>query len=472
MRIPTGARRTASTLALLFAFLPALPVEEPPAAAAPTSEAIAAGAVRDPFPVPEEIRGNVEFWKRVFAEWSLAQVALHDAVRPELVYEVLDIPGTVGESLSPAQREFVRRERERLEARLLDVERRAAAGESLEGEDAALALEIVTTAGTDALPGAHARVRSQRGLRERFGRGLEIGARYDARFREVFREAGLPEDLAFLPHVESSFQVGARSSAGAVGVWQFTRPAARKFMTLTPTIDERLDPVAAARGAARYLGAAWAEFGHWGLALTSYNHGVEGMRLAKEKFGTDFGRIVREYDGRRFGFASRNFYAEFLAAREIAREPLRHFGGGLAFEAPLAHDSVVLDRSERPVRIAREWGIPLGELADLNPAWTRRAVRGGEPLPAGTVVWLPEGTLARRAASSAKRERRNAAASAGEEGAEAIARAAVHVVKSGDTLLRIARRYGVTLAELLGLNRLSADSILRPGQRLFVPRSG
>lgn len=482
MTISIRLRQAAVLAAILSAPLSALRAEEPATETPGRVEETAAAAASDPFPVPEEILGNVAFWKRVFAEWSLGQVALHDLERPELVYAVLDLPGPIGDAYNPRQREFVRAERTRLEARLLEIERRVALGAELDDEDKALALRIATTAGTDALRGAHARVRSQRGLRERFRRGLEIGARYDARFREAFRQAGLPEDLALLPHVESSFQTHARSSAGAVGVWQFTRAAARRFMTLTPAIDERLDPVAAARGAARYLGAAWSEFGSWGLALTSYNHGLEGMRRAKAKFGTDFGRIVREYDGRTFGFASRNFYAEFLAAREIAREPARHFGEGLAFEAPLAHDETVLGRRMRPVQIAREWGVPLGELAEINPAWTRRAVRGGEALPAGTLVWLPEGTLARRAASLRRDERRPAAglpgpaasegASRGKpEGEDAIARAVVHVVRSGDTLFRIARRYGVTLAELLGLNRLSADAILRPGQRLFIPLS-
>jgi membrane-bound lytic murein transglycosylase D len=78
------------------------------------------------------------------------------------------------------------------------------------------------------LNGAAMRVRSQRGIRERFKHGLEISRRYDRQFRKIFRDAGLPEDLAYLPHVESSFQPAAKSSAGAVGMWQFTK-AQRKL---------------------------------------------------------------------------------------------------------------------------------------------------------------------------------------------------------------------------------------------------
>ena len=152
-------------------------------------------------------------------------------------------------------------------------------------------------------------------------RGLEISQRYDAVFRKIFREEGLPEDLAFLPHVESSFQASARSSAGAVGLWQFTRGAAERFMTVNTKVDERLNPIASARGAARYLKHAYSLLGSWPLALTSYNHGINGMLRAKKQLGGDFVHIVEQCTLPNFGFASRNYYAEFLAAREIAGDP-------------------------------------------------------------------------------------------------------------------------------------------------------
>lgn len=355
----------------------------------------------DPFPNPEGLRESVEFWKQVWSTWSLGQVALHDVEHPALVYEVLELPGGPSETYTAAQREFVRACRTDLETRLKTLEAKVALGVPLDESEKRLALAIGTAAGTDAIRGASTRVRSQRGLRERFRRGLEISGRYMDEFRRIFREAGLPEDLAYLPHVESSFQAEARSSAGAVGIWQFTRPAARLFMTVHSAIDERLDPVAAARGAARYLGSAYAELGDWALAVTSYNHGVEGMRRAKSRFGTDFERVVREYDGKTFGFASRNFYAEFLAAREIASNPGLFFPEGIAAEPPFDHDRLTLSRPATALRLAQRYGVPLGDLAALNPGWTRRAVRAHVPLPAGTVVWLPRGRLTRVAGRAA-----------------------------------------------------------------------
>jgi membrane-bound lytic murein transglycosylase D len=354
------------------------------------------------FPCGDSMREGVEFWKNVWTRWSLGQVVLHDTDHPSIVYDVFDLPPPAGEAYTDEQRDYVKARREALQARLAAIEQKLADGAPLADDEKELALKITETAGSAAITGASQRVRSQRGLRERFRRGLEISGRYHDAFVAVFREAGLPEDLADLPHVESSFQAAARSSAGAVGVWQFTRAAARKFMLLTPAIDERLDPVAAARGAARYLKTAFDELGSWPLAITSYNHGIEGMRAARDRFGEDFARILDEYDGRTFGFASKNFYKEFLAAREVARDRDTYFPEGLVPELPLAHDRVTIDRPTQAQTLAFRYGVPLRGLVAINPAWTARAVHGSSLLPAGTEVWLPEGTLA-RVASLGKR---------------------------------------------------------------------
>ena len=354
------------------------------------------------FPCSDSMREGVEFWKRVWTQWTLAQVVLHDTERPSIVYEVFELPPPIGEVYTDEQREYVKGRREALQARLAAIEVKIAEATPLDDDEKALVLRVTDVVGSDGLLGASLRVRSQRGLRERFRRGLEISGRYHDAFVAVFREAGLPEDLAALPHVESSFQVAARSSAGAVGVWQFTRGAARKFMLLTPGLDERLDPIASARGAARYLKAAYDALGSWPLAITSYNHGIEGMRAARDRFGLDFPRILEEYDGRTFGFASKNFYKEFLAAREIASDPAAYFPEGLEKDPPLVEERVMIDRPTPARGVATRYGVSLAGLAAINPAWTARALHGSSPLPAGTEVWLPKGTLERRAAVGKK----------------------------------------------------------------------
>ena len=86
-----------------------------------------------------------------------------------------------------------------------------------------------------------------------------------------------------------------------------------------------LDPFASAIGAANYLSSAYSKLGDWPAAITSYNHGIGGMKRAQNQVGRNFARIVNTYDGPAFGFASRNYYAQFLAAREIANNTVQYF---------------------------------------------------------------------------------------------------------------------------------------------------
>ncbi|HEX5043459.1 MAG TPA: transglycosylase SLT domain-containing protein [Candidatus Polarisedimenticolaceae bacterium] len=418
------------------------------------------------FPRGDLVDAQATFWTSVYGKWSLSQVAVHDKQCPSMIYEVIDLPGAVGEAYTPAQQAFVGDVRAAWEARLAEIEGRVDAGAPLSDDEKSLALRVTDACGTDGLRGASLRVRSQRGLRERFRRGLAVSARYDVRFREIFREAGLPEDLALLPHVESSFQHTARSSAGAVGVWQFTRATGRKFMRVNAAVDERLDPVASARGAARYLRAAHDTLGSWPLALTSYNHGVAGMTRARAQFGDDFEAVVRAYDAPTFGFASKNFYAEFLAAREVALHPEVYFPEGVSFEEPLAMDEVPLPRAMTIHQVQSRYGVDRATLRRLNPAWSAKAAAGRIALPVGHRIWLPEGTLAGRPATPET----TLAEAAAPSPAPAAKRAhRYHKVRPGDTLWSVAKRYGLEVAELRKMNGLGAKaSRIRPGQRLRV----
>lgn len=495
-RVLTAATLATALVCCAFPVLGHASDETPPATSSGGSEV---------FPEIEQLRPNVEFWKRVFSEWSLGQAVVHDLEHLGLIYEVVELPGEIEESYTREQQDFLEDLRESWEDRLHDLQRRVAKRAELLDDEKQLALQVATHAGTTAIKGAYQRVRTQRGLRERFARGLEISGRYDGLLREVFREAGLPEDLAVLPHVESSFQSSARSSAGAVGAWQFTWGTGRRYLRITSAIDERLDPVAAARGAAAYLGEAYEKLDSWPLAITAYNHGVRGMQRAEQKLGSDLGRIYSEYRGRTFGFASRNFYAEFLAAREIVANPEWFFPEGLTPEPPLDRDWLELERPASPGRLARLYGVPLDALAEINPAWTSRGVRRGLALPAGTRVWLPRDALARAGSVAGSGGEVYYLVEAGDslwaiaeehgislelllalnglgpredriypgqrlvvveqEGPDNL----IHTVLRGDTLSKIAVLYGVRLGDLLALNQLSRRSVIYPGQQIVIP---
>jgi len=289
------------------------------------------------FPKPVALEPAVGFWRKTYAVWQRSEVAYHDDRYLDVVYEVARLPGYVAEGLTNEQKEMIKERRDFWKARLSSLEYKVRYNAPLSAEDQRLItkLEISGRPLTEVLSGASDRVRSQRGTKERFKRGLEISGRYNLQFRKTFRDAGLPEDLAYLPHVESSFQPAARSSAGAVGMWQFTKGAAQTFMPGKNKVDYRLDPFISAQGAARYLSYAIRKLGNWPSALTSYNHGIGGMKRAQNQMGTNFMRIVDDYDGPAFGFASRNYYAQFLAAREIAINPSVFFPEGIRYEAAI-----------------------------------------------------------------------------------------------------------------------------------------
>jgi membrane-bound lytic murein transglycosylase D len=291
------------------------------------------------FQKPGELEPAVEFWRKTYASWHRSEVAFHDDRYMDVIYEVMVLPGDVAESLTTDQKAIVSQRRDFWKAQLAGLENKLRYNAPLNTSDRQLIAKLQSSNQqiNSVLNGAAERVRSQRGIRERFKRGLEISGRYDSKFRKIFREAGLPEELALLPHVESSFQPAAKSSAGAVGMWQFTKSAAKTFMPGNGRLDQRLDPFASAYGAARYLSYAYGKLGDWPAAITSYNHGIGGMKRAQSQAGRNFPNIVATYDGPAFGFASRNYYSQFLAAREIASNPIQYFPEGVQYESPLGN---------------------------------------------------------------------------------------------------------------------------------------
>ena len=415
------------------------------------------GSAEEAFPLLEGIRPHVEFWTRVWGEWDLNQVAIHDLEFPGLVYEVVELPGPTSGPYTAEQKQLLEQLRQDWEGYLADLTLRVADGAPLDETDQAWVAHIEQSVGLDKLPGSENRVRTQRGLRERFREGLERSHRFEDEIRSILRQYDLPEDLAYLPHVESSYQYRARSTAGAAGIWQFTRGTGKQFMTVNSVIDERLDPIAATHGAAQYLKHALSRLETWPMALTSYNHGVNGMLKAKKQFGTDFERIVAEYKGRLFGFASRNFYAEFLAAREIASNADRYFPEGFAPEPRWNYESIELDHLASPKWVSAHYDLTVVELSVLNTAWLSKAVKHGHKLPAGTRVWLPAGTLERMASS-------------GRPPQPASSTSDMYVVRSGDSLSRIASRHGVTLSRLREINEISSTRhVIHVGDRLLIP---
>src|ERR1700683_3369952 len=271
----------------------------------------------DPFAQPPELEQDVRFWIRVYTEVTTDQGLLHDDWNLNLVYEVLRFDP----ASSPSQRERRVTEAKAHYAALL---KRFAAGAT--ADLTPHEKRILDAFGDKPRPqdflDAVDRIRFQLGQADRFHEGLIRAAAWETHIASVLKRHGGPEEVAALPHVESSFNPFACSKVGAAGLWQFMPSTAKRFMRVDGIVDERLDPYTATDAAANLMLYNYRLLGSWPLTVTAYNHGPGGLRRAQDELGTsDIAVIVKRYQGATFGFASRNFYVAFLAALEVDRNP-------------------------------------------------------------------------------------------------------------------------------------------------------
>jgi membrane-bound lytic murein transglycosylase D len=352
------------------------------------------------------LEGRIEFWKQVFTKYGADEVIVHDRIQVNLIYAVAT--DETADDTIRSVREGLREIRDQLST-----------PDQLSARASEIRQDIVSAGLQPSQPLLDRLwddVHTQLGVKERFRSGVIRSGRYLDSFQKIMEDHGTPAALALLPLVESSYE-NARSSAAAVGVWQFTRPTARDYLRVNRTVDERLDPMKSANAAAKLLKDNYDALGTWPLAITAYNHGRGGMLRAKSEQGSDLPTIINEYDGPLFGYASMNFYTEFLAAIDVYEHRQDYFG------------TLALDRPSGPT-----------------------------PTPAPTLVKVaakektPVATRAEKIASTAK---------------PTPPRATSYTVRPGDTLSEIAQRFRTSIRQLTAKNKLAGHSIYA-GQILII----
>jgi membrane-bound lytic murein transglycosylase D len=282
-----------------------------------------AASQSDAFPIPACIQSNVKFWIDVFTRYSARDFVLHDKEQIARVYEVFHLDG-YGDP-SPSEVEWVNAY---LKAKYQGLLSNLARGWPPLGSDEQRVAELFHDEPITSYLQAIDNLRVQQGMRERFRAALVRGDFYQPVLKRELIIEGLPTELAILPSVESGFYLGARSHAGAVGLWQLTRPAAREnSLVVRRYYDERFDVVRSTDAAARILRLNYERFGNWPLAMTAYIYGTNGIAEAVNIYGNDFEKIYTRFKGPHFGFASRNYYAEFLAALQIDQNKESYFPG-------------------------------------------------------------------------------------------------------------------------------------------------
>jgi membrane-bound lytic murein transglycosylase D len=347
------------------------------------------------FPYPTALRPQVEFWKKIFATYSKFQSVIHDAESMK-VYKVLDFrPLLDEEGLDEAtvfqiKQDQTKIETERIRSLLLFLHQCNPNCEDLDADQKKIWNLYRNVKDPDKFLHAASddRIRSQTGIKERFADAIRVSRRYLKAMEVIFRQEGVPIELTRLPFIESSFNVQAYSKVGAAGIWQFMPTTGRLFnLRINHLVDERRDPLIATQAAAQLLKSNYERLGSWPLAITAYNHGPGGLAAAVDA------TIIKNYKGERFGFASRNFYPEFLAAISVEKNFQDHFGP-LLTESPLVHDEVTID-CPVPLRVAARFAkTDEEEMLLLNPALGEAVRDGRASVPHSYELRIPSGVLA------------------------------------------------------------------------------
>jgi membrane-bound lytic murein transglycosylase D len=341
---------------------------------------------------------RIEFWKKVYTQYGENDVIIHDRIHVNLIYDV----AARGEQSSRIA--VVQQALDEIRDNIATPDNLGTTAQQIRTAIAANGIPLTAETLADLRENVH----TQLGIKERFREGIIRSGRYIETFQQIFDNEGLPSDLALLPLVESSYENRALSNAGAAGIWQFTRGTGKLYLTVSRKVDERLDPLKATRAAARLLLVNYNVLGDWPLAITAYNHGRAGMVRAQSEVGSSqITRIIDDYKGPLFGYASMNFYSEFVAAVDVYKNYQQYFG------------ELVLDTPA----VARKTAVPVRTVA--QPATKARV------------------QTAKAAASDRYR------------------------VRKGDTLTEIAQRFGVSVRDLMDTNNLR-NSVIHAGQILLV----
>lgn len=363
-------------------------------------------------------------------------------------------------------------------------------------------------------------------------RGLQRSGKYMAMARRIFKEEGVPQDLAWLGQVESAWSPNARSWAAAVGLWQFIPGTAARFgLRQDYYIDERSSYEKATRASARYLKFLANRYaGNWELAMAAYNSGEGNVDRAIARSGyADFWEI---YQRGLLPNETRNYVPNILATIIIAKNP-QYYGFSVKPAAPLSYDTVLVNNSV-DLRLAAEACETNYEyLLDLNPelkrgvtpqgfayglrvppgrgkhlqnwlvripadkrnSWrlmtaqnedtfatiakrtgvsesTLVAVNGGVEPKAGQKVIIPVGSNVRTVAQVGPKGSLAPASVPATAPGGGYTKVIVYTVKANETVNDIAARYGSSAKDIAALNRLSAATPLRAGQAIKVPTRG
>lgn len=318
------------------------------------------------FKANQDMRGRVDFWKKIYSEVPETAGLFHDPDFPEYVF------GEISWEHIQNDKNLTAAEKRKKIDNLINYERiRLAAKWKIKNIK---------------------RIRLQTGLKERMQKALFLSGQYLPMMEEVFRKKNLPIELSRLPFVESSFNVNAQSKVGASGLWQIMPFVARPEGYIKNFYDKRNHPYYATLLAADMLQDNYRALKKWPLAISAYNHGLGGIKKMVRVSNSSYLPDLIESDDktRSWGFASENFYACFLAVLEVEREAKSLFGDDLLKAKPLPMNRVITAKAV-PKKVALKYfGGSLDKLRKFNPHLNMTLLKKSKVIPSGVPLVLPK----------------------------------------------------------------------------------
>lgn len=294
-------------------------------------------------------------------------------------------------------------------------------------------------------------------LRDRFSLWLSRAGMYIDTMKEILVENGLPKELVFLPLIESGFNTNAYSRSRAVGPWQFIASTAKKYgLTINWWIDERRDPVKSTEAAARYLKDLYDMFNSWHLAMAAYNAG-EGKvlrALRKTRIDDHWTLLQKKRYLRR---ETREYVPKFIAASLIALEPEKYGFEGIDYHQPVEFTEVEIESPVDLEVIARAAETDIQTIKLLNPELKRWCT---PPDQATYKIRIPadKREIFLQNLSSIPKEERYTVK--------------IHIVKRGETIAKIAKKYKLSESVIYALNPEIKGHPLKPDTEIKLPPDG